>query len=165
MTSNVSYFCGPVWDKQGGGVSSHLHSVLCPQVKSRGQELSVIPREKAQSSCCSAPGLSPVQQQSTTMQPKRVPKLKMFYVIYPVTSLWRVPGFPSPLLPFSLSLVLTPPCPSFSRFPPSFGRRRGWRLVAPLTGAAQAVPGRRGTCPGVRLRGQPRCSLSPVISR
>lgn len=168
-----------------GGVSSHLHSALCPQVKSRGQELSVIPRENAQSSCCTAPGLSPVQQQFTTMQPKRVPKLKMFYVIYPVTSLWRVPGFPSPLLPSSLSLVLrrVPPfsLPPFRTAERLEVGRTSDRSGAGGSGAEGDVSGRAAPWPVQvlplagylqvkRWRVEPRTSTSPkwlvcVISR
>lgn len=105
-------------NKVGGG-SSHLHSALCPQVKSRGQQLPVIPREEAQSGCCAAPGLPPVRQQSTTMQPERVPELQMFSVIYPGLGCGASPAslrlsFP----PLSLSLVLRR-VPPFS-LPPFF---------------------------------------------
>lgn len=176
LTSNVSYFCWPVWDKWGGGensVSSHLHSALCPQVKCRDQELSVIPREKAQSSFLYRAGAAFCPQQSTTMlsgQRKRVPKLKMFCVIYPVTSLWRVPGFAFQwfLTPWLPSLRVSPSSPSgvslLSRFP-----FRTERLVRshlwPEQRGSSGAEGRVRACGSVRRPGAPSRELVPVISR
>lgn len=118
--------------------------------------------KKAQSSCCSAPGLPPVRQRSATMQPERVPKLQIFCVIYPVTWLWRVPGSapapaPAPFASPSL-LSLSPSGASLlSRSPLSDGGEVG--------GWSHLWPERRGRFRGggdvsgraSRVRGPSRC--------
>lgn len=177
LTSNVSYFCWPVWDKWGGGkqrFKSFAFRVVSTSQMQRPRALRNSQRKSTKQFLYRA-GAASCPQQSTTMlsgQRKRVPKLKMFCVIYPVTSLWRVPGFAFQcfLTPWLPSLRVYPSSPSssgvslLSRFPFRTERLERSHLWPEQRGGSGAE-GRVRACGSVPRPGAPSRELAPVISR
>lgn len=161
LTSNVSYFCGPLWDKRGGGgatafqlicIISTSQTKLPGRKKTpRNSQRNTEQKKKAQSSTCTGRGLPPVlksPQQCSPGRRERVPKPGLICVIYPVTLLCSFRPPPPPLPPVSSSFLASP-----------FGRR-GWsgrtsdRSGAARRSLAADVSGRVAPCPTTR------CSLS-----